>query len=147
MWMLSIIPEAKIALAIHALFAVTLLGFAIGWGLSLIPPFKAWAVPLKYIFLCGFLAAIYFEGGVQNEKKWRDRVAQLEEQVKASEEKSKEANVVIQTKVVEKIKKVREVEFQIVEKIKEVEKQIDAKCELDPAVVSILNEAAKGPTQ
>lgn len=144
MWMLSIIPEAKLALAIHALFAITLIGFLIGWGLSFIPPFKGWAIIVKYVFLCGFLAAIYLEGGVQNEKKWLERVAELEEKIKASEEKSKEANVVIQTKIVEKIKRVREVEFQIVEKIKEVEKQIDAKCELDPAVISILNSAAKG---
>ena len=146
MWMLSLIPEAKIALAIHALFAVTLVGIAIAWGLSLIPPFKSWAIILKYVFLCGFLGAIYLEGGVQNEKKWRDRVAEMEEKVKLSEEKSKDANVVIQTKIVEKIKKVREVEFKIVEKIKEVEKMIDAKCELDPAVISILNDAAKGST-
>ena len=33
----------------------------------------------------------------------------------------------------------------IVQNIKEVEKVIDAKCELDPNVVSILNEAAKKP--
>jgi hypothetical protein len=144
MWMLSIIPEAKITLAIHALFAVTLVGIIVAWFLSLIPPFKGWATILKYVFIVGFLGALFLEGGIQNEKKWLDRVAELEEKVKASEEKSREVNTVIQTKYVEKIKKVKEVEFQIVEKIKEVEKVIDAKCELDPSVISILNEAARG---
>jgi hypothetical protein len=33
----------------------------------------------------------------------------------------------------------------IQEKLKEVEKVIDAKCEIDPSVISILNEAAKAP--
>ena len=146
MWMLSIIPEAKITLAIHALFAVTLIGVIASWGLSLIPPFKVWAVPLKYIFLCGLFGSIYLEGGIQNEKKWLDRVAEMEEKVKISEAKSKETNTIIKTKIVEKVKKIREVEFKIVEKIKEVEKLIDAKCELDPAVITILNDAAKGST-
>lgn len=147
MWMLSIIPDAKIALAVHALFAVSLIGVLIGWGLSLIPPFKVWAIGIKYLFLCILIGAIYLEGSIQTEKKWRDRVSEMEEKVKLSEEKSKETNVVIQTKIVEKVKRVKEVEFKIVEKIKEVEKLIDAKCELDPTVITILNDAAKGPTQ
>ena len=65
--------------------------------------------------------------------------------VRISEEKSKETNVVIETKYKDRVKKITETRNVIVEKIKVNEKIIDAKCELDPVVISILNEAAKKP--
>jgi acetyl-CoA carboxylase alpha subunit len=72
-------------------------------------------------------------------------VAELEEKVKDAETKSQQTNVVIETKIRERTKRIVETRERIVEKIKEVEKTIDAKCELDPNVVNILNEAAKKP--
>jgi acetyl-CoA carboxylase alpha subunit len=72
-------------------------------------------------------------------------VAELEEKVKDAEAKSQQTNVVIETQIRERTKRVVEKREIIVQKIKEVEKVIDAKCELDPNVVSILNEAAKKP--
>jgi hypothetical protein len=52
---------------------------------------------------------------------------------------------VIETKYKDRVKKITETRNVIVEKIKINEKIIDAKCELDPVVISILNEAAKKP--
>jgi acetyl-CoA carboxylase alpha subunit len=72
-------------------------------------------------------------------------VAELEEKIKDAEAKSQQTNVVIETKIRERTKRVVEKREIVVQKIKEVEKVIDAKCELDPNVVSILNEAAKKP--
>lgn len=146
MWMLSFVPDHLIAQAIHAILILGVVGFVASYFVSKLPAIGSYAIPLKVIFFLLFICGIYFEGSIQTEKEWRNRVAEMEEKVKLSEEKSKEANTVIQTKIVEKIKKVREVEFKIVEKIKEVEKMIDAKCELDPAVITILNDAAKGST-
>ena len=79
------------------------------------------------------------------EQEWRQQVAELEEKVKDAEAKSQQTNVVIETQIRERTKRVVEKREVIVQKIKEVEKVIDAKCELDPNVVSILNEAAKKP--
>ena len=74
-----------------------------------------------------------------------ERVAELEEKIKDAEAKSQQTNVVIETKIRERTKRVVEKREIVVQKIKEVEKVIDAKCELDSNVVSILNEAAKKP--
>ena len=65
--------------------------------------------------------------------------------MKDAEAKSQQTNVVIETKIRERVKRVVEKREVVVEKIKEVEKVVDAKCELDPSVVDILNEAAKKP--
>jgi hypothetical protein len=69
----------------------------------------------------------------------------MEAKIKVSEEKSKEINTIIETKYRDRVKKITETKEVIVEKIKVNEKIIDAKCELDPIVISILNEAAKKP--
>ena len=69
----------------------------------------------------------------------------MEAKIKIAEEKSKETNIVIETKYKDRVKKITETKEIIIEKIKLSEKIIDAKCELDPAVISILNEAAKKP--
>jgi hypothetical protein len=145
--MLSFVPDHLITQAIHGVLVLGLVGFVASYFASKLPAIGVYAIPLKLIFFLLFIGGVYFEGSIQTEKEWRSRVAEMEQKVKLSEEKSKEANVVIKTKIVEKVKRVREVEFKIVEKIKEVEKLIDAKCELDPSVIMILNDAAKGPTQ
>jgi hypothetical protein len=88
---------------------------------------------------------LYWKGGYSVEEEWQQRVAEMEEKVRIAEEKSKETNVIIETKYKDRVKKVTETRNVIVEKIKINEKIIYAKCELDPAVISILNEAAKKP--
>ena len=74
---------------------------------------------------------------------WRNKVAELEEKVKISEEKSKAANVQIQTVYRDKVKLVKETQVVIQERIKEVEKRIDSQCTIDTEVINILNDAAK----
>ena len=92
-----------------------------------------------------FCIGLYWKGGYSVESDWRERVAEMEAKIKIAEEKSKEANVVIETKYKDRVKKITETRDIIVEKIKINERIIDAKCELDPMVISILNEAAKKP--
>jgi hypothetical protein len=73
---------------------------------------------------------------------WRNKVAELEEQVKVAEAKSKIVNVEIQTVYRDKVKIVKETQVVIQERIKEVEKRIDSQCTVDTDVIKILNDAA-----
>jgi Tfp pilus assembly protein PilO len=117
----------------------------IGFVGSKIPFVGTYATIIKIVSIVLFCVGLYWKGGYSVEQDWRQRVAELEEKVKDAEEKSRQTNVVIETKYRDRVKKVTETRERIVEKIKEREKVIDAKCELDPAVISILNEAAKKP--
>jgi hypothetical protein len=85
------------------------------------------------------------EGAISNEEKWQALVKEMEAKVALAEEKSKNANSKIEYKFLDKVKLVEKTQVVIQEKLKEVEKVIDAKCEIDPSVISILNEAAKAP--
>jgi hypothetical protein len=142
MWLLSFLPDAFLLFIINAILICGVVGAVLG---SKLPFIGNYANIIKYVSIALLCIGIYWKGGYSVEQEWRQRVAELEEKVKDAEEKSQQTNVVIETKIRERTKRVVETRERIVEKIKEMEKVIDAKCELDPAVISILNEAAKKP--
>jgi hypothetical protein len=143
--MMHLLPESFLIFIIHALLVVGLIGMVIGFVGSKIPFVGTYATIIKIASILLFCIGVYWKGGYSVEADWRQRVAELEEKVKESEEKSRQTNVVIETKYRDRVKTITETRERVVEKIKEREKVINAKCELDPSVISILNEAAKKP--
>ena len=142
---MHLLPESFLIFIINALLVAGLIGMVIGFIGGKIPFVGTYATIIKIVSIVLFCIGLYWKGGYSVEEDWRQRVADMEEKVRISEEKSKETNVVIETKYKDRVKKVTETRNVIVEKIKINEKIIDAKCELDPVVISILNEAAKKP--
>ena len=145
MWLLHLLPDTFLIWIINLLLVGGLIGIVVGFLGSKLPFVGTYATAIKIASIVVFCIGLYWKGGYSVEQDWRQRVAELEEKVKDAEAKSQQTNVVIETKIRERTKRIVETRERIVEKIKEVEKTIDAKCELDPAVISILNEAAKAP--
>jgi hypothetical protein len=145
MWMMHLLPDSFLILIIHALLVTGLIGMVIGFIGGKLPFVGTYATIIKIVSIILFCIGLYWKGGYSVEEEWQQRVAEMEEKVRIAEEKSKETNVVIETKYKDRVKKITETRNVIVEKIKINEKIIDAKCELDPVVISILNEAAKKP--
>ena len=143
--MMHLLPDSFLILIIHALLVTGLIGMVIGFIGSKLPFVGTYATIIKIVSIVLFCIGLYWKGGYSVEEDWRQRVAEMEAKIKIAEEKSKEVNTVIETKYKDRVKKITETRNVIVEKIKINEKIIDAKCELDPAVISILNEAAKKP--
>ena len=86
----------------------------------------------------------YFYGGHGVQQAWLARVQELEAKVKIAEEKSQQVNTVIETKVVTKIKVVKENVYVNREIIKEVAgKQLDASCSLPKSTVSLHDSASR----
>ena len=143
--MMHLLPESFLIFIINALLVAGLIGMVIGFIGGKIPFVGTYATIIKIVSIVLFCIGVYWKGGYSVEEDWRQRVAEMEAKIKIAEEKSKEVNTVIETKYKDRVKKVTETRNIIVEKIKINEKIIDAKCELDPVVISILNEAAKKP--
>ena len=142
---MHLLPDSFLIFIINALLVAGLIGMVIGFVGGKIPFIGTYATIIKIVSIILFCIGLYWKGGYSVEEDWRQRVADMEEKVRIAEEKSKEVNTVIETKYKDRVKKVTETRNVIVEKIKINEKIIDAKCELDPVVISILNEAAKKP--
>jgi len=145
MFLLHLLPDAFLIWIINLLLVGGLIGIVVGFFGSKIPFVSTYARMIQIASIIIFCIGLYWKGGYSVEADWRERVAEMEAKIKIAEEKSKEANVVIETKYKDRVKKITETKEVIIEKIKINEKIIDAKCELDPMVISILNEAAKKP--
>lgn len=145
MWLLHLLPDAFLIWIINILLTGGLIGIVVGFFGTKIPFVSTYARMIQIASIIAFCIGLYWKGGYSVEQDWRERVAEMEAKIKVAEEKSKEINTVIQTKYKDRVKKITETREVIVEKIKINEKIIDAKCELDPMVISILNEAAKKP--
>jgi len=141
MWILNFLPFWFF----HLITLVGMLGLLAGFVLGMIPLINKYKLPIQVLSLLLLVAGIYMEGAISNEEKWQALVKEMEAKVALAEEKSKNANSKIEYKFLDKVKLVEKTQVVIQEKIKEVEKVIDAKCEIDPSVISILNEAAKAP--
>jgi hypothetical protein len=130
--------------AFHIILIVGITGLVTSVILGFIPFVSAYKLPMQVIALVLTLAGVWFEGGISNEAAWKAKVAALELQVSQAETKSAEANTVIVTKVVTKIKKVKEIVYVNKEIIKEVVgKQIDSQCTLPVSAVSLHNSASR----
>jgi hypothetical protein len=71
-------------------------------------------------------------------------VAELEAKVKLAEDKSVVVNKEIEYKFIDRVKIVHDTKIVVQEKIREIEKIVDAKCEVAPEAIDILNRAAAG---
>ena len=144
--MLNFIPDAWLTLAVHLTTMVGAVGLVVGTVFSRVPLISQYAVPLRWISTLILCVGIYFQGSVRTELAWRERVAEMEQRIKDAEVKSVVVNTEIQTRVVTKIQVIKEKELVVQEKIREVEKIVDAKCEVAPEAIGILNQAAQDPT-
>ena len=141
MWILNFLPFWFF----HLITLLGVVGLVAGFVLGMIPLINKYKLPIQLFSLLLLVFGIYMEGAISNEEKWQALVKEMEAKVALAEEKSKNANSKIEYKFLDKVKLVEKTQVVIQEKLKEVEKVIDAKCEIDPSVISILNEAAKVP--
>jgi hypothetical protein len=79
--------------------------------------------------------------------EWRAKVAELQAKVAAAEAKSKEVNTVIETKVVTKVKHIKDTQIKIRKEIIEKEKLINGECVVPTEAIEILNKAAEKPSK
>lgn len=141
MWILNFLPYW----VFHLIAMAGLIGLASSFVVGIIPLLDKYKLAIQVFSLFLLIIGMFMEGAISNEEKWQALVKEMEAKVAIAEEKSKNANAKIEYKFLDKVKFVEKTQVVIQEKLKEVEKVIDAKCEIDPSVISILNEAAKAP--
>jgi hypothetical protein len=142
MFLLSFVPDAILHLVVVGILFTGVGIYALSFFTRFIPPLIPYSGISRIVGTVLIVCGIYFYGSYSTEMSWRNKVAELEEQVKVAEAKSKIVNVEIQTVYRDKVKIVKETQVVIQERIKEVEKRIDSQCTIDTEVIKILNDAA-----
>lgn len=143
MWMLNFLPTwiAQVIALLGVLGLVV--SFFAGFFSRFYAPILTFKFPLQIISIIVLSFGFYLSGWFANQEEWEAKVKEMEAKVQVAEQKAKEVNTKIEYKYVDKVKVVKEVQVVVQEKIKEVEKIIDAKCEVTPEAVEILNVAAR----
>ena len=145
MWFINFIPDSVLQFAILSVLGVGVVLYILGLFLNFLPPLRPYKEPIRILATILIVVGVYGEGSYANEMSWRAKVKEAEEKVRLAEEQSKEANTVIETKIVKQKQIVHDVQVQIQKEIQVNEKVINAECKLDPIVIKILNDAATNP--
>lgn len=145
MFLLSFLPDAFLLFIINTILVVGLLGALSSYFIRFIPTLIPYSEAVKIAGIVLLVLGVYLKGGYSVEMEWRAKVKEVEEKVVVVEQKSQEANVVVQKVFVDRVKVVRDTKIVVQEKIVEVEKIIDAECKVAPEALDLLNQAAKNP--
>ena len=150
-WMFSLLPDSIFVMLTYMIFAAGLLLYIASKLVKWIPIMMQYRIPAELVGVLCLCIGAYFFGWRGNEEHWLARVKDLEEKVVIAESKSREVNTVIETKIVTKIKVVKETVYANKEIIREVAgTQLDSQCTLPRSSVVLhdsasRNEVARGP--
>ena len=143
-WIISLIPDSIFIWLTYAIIAFGVGLYVASKLVIWIPMMGQYKLPAEVVGVVLLSVGMYLFGSYGTEMVWRARVEELEGKVKAAEEKSQQVNVVIQEKVVTKIKVVKENVYVNREIIKEVAgKQLDASCSLPKSTISLHDSASR----
>lgn len=108
MWILKWLPDwifyAILLLGVVGLIATYLVKFIS----KFVPPLYVYKTPIQVVSIVMIVFGTFMAGAIHNNNEWEARVKELEEKVKVAEEKSKEVNREVETRIVERTKVVRE---------------------------------------
>jgi hypothetical protein len=143
-WMLSLIPDSLFVWIYYIILTAGVSLYIASKLVTWIPMMGQYKLPAELVGVVLLVVGAYFYGGHGVQQAWLSRVAELEAKVKVAEEKSQQVNTIIETKIVEKIKIVKENVYVNREIIKEVAgKQLDAQCTLPKSTVSLHDSASR----
>ena len=143
-WMFSLLPDSIFVMLTYAIFAVGLLLYIASKMVQWIPIMAQYRVPAELVGVVCLCAGAYFFGWRGNEEHWLAKIKELEQKVAIAESRSREVNTVIETKIVTKIKVIKETVYANKEIIREVAgAQLDSQCTLPQSSVVLLNSASR----
>lgn len=143
-WMLGLIPDSVFIWITYLLFSAGAVLYIASKLIKWFPIISRYKLLSEVVGVVLLVVGSYLYGSYGTEMAWREKVKELEAKVAESEAKSKQANSVIQEKIVTKVKEIKVFQDRIKEVIVEKEKIIDAQCKVPPEALAILNQAAKG---
>lgn len=156
-WVFSLLPDAVLSWTYWAIIIAGITGVLAGWLGKWIPFYGNYVKVLQPVGIVLLVLGVWLRGGYDTEMAWRAKVAEAEARVAAAEQKSQETNIVIQEKIVEKTKVIKEKSKDIIQyvdreviKKEEIVKYIE-QCPVPKEIIDLhnqavdMNKAAEGP--
>jgi len=138
-WLLQLIPDGIFVWLTYLLFAAGLVLYVASKLVSWIPLMRQYRLPAELVGVVALVIAAYFYGGVS----YREQIAEMKQRIRVAEEKSQQVNTVIETKIIEKVKVVKENVYITREIVRDTAgRQLDAQCSLPRSTVSLHDSAS-----
>ena len=138
-WMLQLIPDSLFVWITYLLFAAGVALYVASKLVSWIPLMGQYRLPVELVGVVALVIAAYFYGGIS----YREQIAEMKQQIKVAEEKSQQVNTVIETKIIEKVKVVKQNVYITREIVRDTAgRQLDAQCSLPRSTVSLHDSAS-----
>lgn len=141
MVILHFLPNSYLLLAINTILLLGAVGTIAGFFIKGIPFLNHYKLLLNILSTILLVAGVYFKGGYSVEMEWRNRVAELEQKIAVAEAQSAKVNVQIETRVVEKVKVIKETVYATKKIIQKHTEIINAECTV-PDVARVLYNSA-----
>ena len=125
--------------------AAGLVAFFFASIFSHFPALKAYMMFVKPLGGLAALVCVFMYGGSGVQAMWEEKVRVAQEDADRKAQQSQQLNKDLEKERKKKAEVRIEYRDRVKTEIKEVEKLIDAKCEIDPKVVDLLNKAASNP--
>ena len=139
-WLLQLIPDGIFVWITYLLFGVGVILYVASKLVSWIPLMGQYRLPAEVVGIVAVVIAAYFYGGVS----YREQVAEMKQRVRIAEERSQQVNTVIETKIIEKVKVVKENVYITREIVRDTAgRQLDSQCTLPRSTVSLHDSASR----
>jgi len=136
MFLLNLLPD----FVFHLMVIFGLLGIIASQFFSFIPFISSYITPIKIISIILLIVGVWFEGAINNNESWKQKVAELEVKVSNAETLSAETNLKLQENLNEKTKVIYDKKN---ETIKEITKYVHDDCRLSNVAVSLHNSSSQ----
>jgi hypothetical protein len=106
-------------------------------------------MPTFYTLIIKIVAALlilfctFYAGKRMNNSEWLAKVNELEQKVAIADEKSKTINTVVETRVVERVKIVKDTKNANKETAKLIARQLDDRCVVPESTIMLVNSASQ----
>jgi hypothetical protein len=138
-WMIGLLPDWVFQLI--TAFGIILL--IASQFLKHIPFISQYNLPAYILGMIITITGVYYEGMHSGAETWQAKIKVAEDQVKVAENKSREVNTVIETKVVERVKIVKDTKNANKETAKLIARQLDDRCVVPESTVMLINSASQ----
>lgn len=145
MWILHFLPDALILWFCNILLLTGVALTIAGFFAHRIPLVSQYQLPFKILGIALLTLGVYFRGGVAVEQQWRERVAAVEEKLKAAEQQSAKENTRIETRVVQKTEYITRRGQDIVQYVDREVAKYDNTCAIPQPFIQAHNRAAEAP--
>jgi hypothetical protein len=138
-WLLQLIPDGIFVWITYLLFATGVVLYVASKLVAWIPLMGQYRLPAELVGVAALVIAAYFYGGIS----YREQIAEMKQRVRIAEQQSQQVNRVIETKIIEKVKVVKQNVYITREIVRDTAgRQLDTQCSLPRSTVSLHDSAS-----